>query len=65
MFMADCPKELEDKRDRINCREIAMRNVLALAAGVRRTICWNLAPTSPNTGTRCRLWTCCSASSRS
>lgn len=44
MFMRGCPPELEAKRDRINCREIVMRNVLALSAGVRRTICWNLGP---------------------
>ena len=44
MFMRGCPKELEDKRHRINCRELVMRNVLALSAGVRRTVCWNLAP---------------------
>ena len=48
MFMTGCPKELEDRRDRINRREIVMRNVLALAAGVRRTVCWNLAPDIPN-----------------
>ena len=47
MFMHGCPPELEDKRDRINCREIIMRNLLALSAGVRRTACWNLAPDIP------------------
>jgi hypothetical protein len=47
MFMRGCPEELEDKRHRINCREIVMRNLLALASGVRRTICWNLAPEVP------------------
>jgi hypothetical protein len=47
MFMRGCPKELEDKRHRINCREIVMRNLLALASGVRRTVCWNLAPEVP------------------
>jgi hypothetical protein len=47
MFMRGCPKELEDKRDRINCRELVMRNLLALSAGVRRTVCWNLAPDIP------------------
>jgi hypothetical protein len=34
--------------DRINCREIVMRNLLALWAGVRRTVCWNLAPEIPS-----------------
>jgi hypothetical protein len=47
MFMRGCPQELEDKRHRINCREIVMRNLLALSAGVRRTVCWNLAPDVP------------------
>jgi hypothetical protein len=47
MFMRGCPPELDAKRDRINCRELVMRNLLALAAGVRRTVCWNLAPEIP------------------
>jgi hypothetical protein len=47
MFMRGCPPELEDKRDRINGRELVMRNLLALSAGVRRTVCWNLAPEIP------------------
>jgi Beta-galactosidase len=48
MFMRGCPPELEEKRHRINCREIVMRNLLALSAGIRRTTCWNLAPDVPN-----------------
>ncbi|MBO0701567.1 MAG: hypothetical protein J2P38_01445 [Candidatus Dormibacteraeota bacterium] len=48
MFMAGCPPELEQRRDRINCREIVTRNLEALAAGVRRTACWCLAPEVPN-----------------
>jgi hypothetical protein len=47
MFMRGCPPELEAKRHRINCREVVVRNLLALAAGVRRTVCWNLAPDVP------------------
>jgi hypothetical protein len=47
MFMRGCSEELEDKRHRINCRELVMRNLLALSAGVRRTVCWNLAPDIP------------------
>ena len=47
MFMRGCPRELEDKRHRINRREVVMRNLLALSAGVRRTACWNLAPDVP------------------
>jgi hypothetical protein len=47
MFMRGCPPELEARRHRINCREIVMRNLLALSVGVRRTVCWNLAPDVP------------------
>jgi hypothetical protein len=47
MFMRGCPPELEARRHRINCRELVMRNLLALSAGVRRTVCWNLAPEIP------------------
>lgn len=48
MFMAGCAPELDERRDRINCREIVTTNLLALAAGVRRTVCWHLAPEVPN-----------------
>jgi hypothetical protein len=44
MFMTGCPPELDALRDRINCRQIVSRNLCALAHGVRRTVCWNLAP---------------------
>jgi hypothetical protein len=47
MLMAGCPPELEDKRHRINCRQVVMRTLLALAEGVRRTAYWNLAPEIP------------------
>lgn len=47
IFMAGCPQVLEEKRHRMNCREIVMRNLLALSAGIRRTVCWNLAPEIP------------------
>ena len=47
MFMAGGPAELEARRDRINCRQVVMRTVLALAEGVRRTAYWNLAPEYP------------------
>ncbi|MGW0083024.1 hypothetical protein [Streptomyces sp. NPDC003393] len=53
MFLDDCPPELAARRDRINCRQIVTRNILALAAGVGRTVCWNLAPEIP--GYRDRL----------
>ena len=48
MFMRGCPPDLDEKRNRINCRELVMRNLLALSAGVRRTVCWNLAPEIPS-----------------
>ncbi len=44
MLMAGCPPELEDRRHRINCREIVSRNLFAFSTGVRRTVCWHLAP---------------------
>jgi hypothetical protein len=47
MFMAGCPAELEARRQRINCRQVVMRTLLALAEGVRRTAYWNLAPEYP------------------
>ena len=47
MFMAGCPPELEARRARINCRQIVMRTLIALAEGVRRTAYWNLAPEYP------------------
>jgi hypothetical protein len=48
MFMEGCPPELEDKRHRINARQLVVRTVLALASGVRRTLYWNLAPEIPD-----------------
>ena len=47
MFMAGCPAELEARRERINCRQVVMRTLLALAEGVHRTAYWNLAPEYP------------------
>jgi len=47
MFMHGCPPELEAKRHRIACRQLVMRNVFALASGIRRTLYWNLAPEVP------------------
>jgi hypothetical protein len=47
MFMAGCPADLEARRERIGCRQVVMRTVLALAEGVRRTAYWNLAPEYP------------------
>jgi hypothetical protein len=47
MFMAGCPPELEARRQRINCRQIVMRTLVAMAEGVRRAAYWNLAPEYP------------------
>jgi hypothetical protein len=47
MFMAGCPAGLEARRERIGCRQVVTRTVLALAEGVRRTAYWNLAPEYP------------------
>jgi hypothetical protein len=44
MLMAGCPPELEQLRHRINCRELVSRNLFAFSTGVRRTVCWHLAP---------------------
>ncbi len=44
MLMDGCPPELAAKRHRINCRQLVVRTVLALEAGLRRTAYWNLAP---------------------
>jgi hypothetical protein len=44
MFLDGCPADLEARRERIACRQIVTRTVLAQAAGVRRTAYWNLAP---------------------
>ena len=47
MFLDGCPDDLEARRQRIQCRQIVQRTILALAAGVRRTAYWNLAPEAP------------------
>lgn len=47
MFLADCPPELAAKRDRIACRQLVTRTLLALAGGVQRTCYWHLAPETP------------------
>jgi hypothetical protein len=47
MFMHGCAPELEAKRHRIACRQLVMRNVLALECGIRRTLYWSLAPEVP------------------
>jgi hypothetical protein len=42
MFMLGCPAELEQKLRRIECRDLVMRNVYALSAGVQKTLYWDL-----------------------
>jgi hypothetical protein len=44
MLMEGCTPELEERRHRINCPEIVSRNLFAYSTGVRRTVCWHLAP---------------------
>ncbi|WP_432840969.1 hypothetical protein [Dactylosporangium sp. CA-092794] len=44
MFMDGCPAGLAAKRDRIACRQLVVRTVLALSGGVTRLAYWNLAP---------------------
>jgi hypothetical protein len=41
MFMVGCSQELEDKFQRIACRQLVMRNILAMSAGVHRTLFWD------------------------
>lgn len=42
MFMMGSAKELNDKYDRLQCRDIVMRNMLAFSAGVQKTMYWDL-----------------------
>lgn len=42
MFLASTTKELEDRRDRIHCRDITQRTVMALSCGVQRLWLWDL-----------------------
>jgi hypothetical protein len=42
MFMFGCPTELDQKFRRLQCRDLVMRNVLALSAGVQKTLYWDL-----------------------
>jgi len=48
MFMMGCTKELNDKYDRLQCRDIVMRNVLAFSAGVQKTMYWCLFDNTDN-----------------
>jgi hypothetical protein len=42
MFMLGCAPEMEAKYDRIQARELVMRNLFAFAAGVQKTLYWQL-----------------------
>ncbi len=42
MFLEDAPADLEQKFQRLQGRDLVVRNVLALSAGVRRTLYWDL-----------------------
>lgn len=42
MFMLGCPAPLEAKYDRIQIRSLVMRNLFAFAAGVQKTLYWQL-----------------------
>ena len=48
MFMMGCSKELNDKYDRLQCRDIVMRNVLAFSSGVQKTMYWCLFDNTDN-----------------
>jgi hypothetical protein len=42
MFMLGCSPELEAKYDRIQSRQLVMRNIFAFSAGVQKTLYWEL-----------------------
>jgi hypothetical protein len=42
MFMVGCSPELEAKHDRIESRDLVMRNVFSFSAGVQKTLYWDL-----------------------
>jgi len=42
IFMQGCSPELQKKFERIQARDMVMRNVLALSAGVQKTLYWDL-----------------------
>ena len=47
MFLDNCPPELAARRDRIHCRQIVTRVLLALSSGIEVAAYWNLAPEIP------------------
>ncbi|MET9251695.1 hypothetical protein [Nonomuraea sp. NPDC003709] len=50
MFLDDCPADLESRRFRMTGRDIVTRTLLLLAAGVRRTAVFQLAPEASHEG---------------
>lgn len=46
-FLAGCPEEVAARRDRIACRELVTRNLLAFTEGAVATCYWALAPEVP------------------
>lgn len=42
MFLQGASPEVEERFVRLQCRDLVMRNVMALAAGVQRTMFWDL-----------------------
>ncbi|MGA2182224.1 MAG: hypothetical protein ABSH47_04285 [Bryobacteraceae bacterium] len=42
MFMEGCSAELQKKLERLQARDLVMRNLLALSAGVQKTMYWDL-----------------------
>jgi len=47
-FLDGCPPDVAARRDRIACREIITRNLIAFAEGVTTTCYWHLAPEVPD-----------------
>jgi hypothetical protein len=48
MFMQGCSSQLQAKFERIQARDLVMRNVLAFSAGVQKTLYWELHSDTPN-----------------
>lgn len=42
MFLKDAPIELEQKRERLNCKDLIQRTIIALSVGVEKLWYWNL-----------------------
>lgn len=44
MFMSDSPAETQATWHRVNARDIAVRQTITLAAGITRSVCWQIFP---------------------